>query len=108
MNASNACNIAIGWQLGVLIFREHAIFKLYRAIIEQQFQAITRKAFLLLAIALVVLFSPPFFDTLDLCEDMLVFACHGGVRPFLSQKLVRLLYNKGTLFYKGEFCIISA
>ena len=68
MNTSHACNTAIGWQFGVLIFREHAIFKLNLAIIEKQFQAITHKELFLFAIALVIFFSSTFFDTLDLCK----------------------------------------
>ncbi len=67
MNATHTCNIAIGRQFGVLIFREHAIFKLYFAIVEKQFQAVTRKELFLFAVALVIFFSASFFDALDLC-----------------------------------------
>ncbi len=68
MNTTNTCNITIGWQFVVLIFREHAIFKFNLAIIEKQFQAITRKELFLFAIAVVIFFSSTFFNTLDLCK----------------------------------------
>ena len=68
MNMANTCYIAIGWKLGILAFGKHAIFKLYLAIIEKQFEAVTRKEFFLFAIAVVIFFNSPFFDALDLCK----------------------------------------
>ena len=83
MYATYARDTAIGRQLRVLAFREHAVFKLYLAIIEQKLEAVTRKQLLLLAIACVVLFRSSLFDTLDLCGQLLCFACHGGMGSFL-------------------------